>query len=81
MKEVSAMPPTMAIWLTATRRPRMPAGVISEIYIGVETEAMPMPRPPMMRKMMKVTMSLGKAVPMAEARNIAAARNIARRRP
>ena len=81
MNEVSAMPPTMAIWFTATIRPRMCAGVISAIYIGVEMEAMPMPNPPMKRKQMKVQMSFGTAVPMAEARNIAAARNMASRRP
>ena len=81
MNAVTAMPPTMAIWFTATIRPRMWAGVISAMYIGVEIEAMPMPRPPMMRKTMNVVMSSGTAVPMAEARNITAARNIASLRP
>ncbi len=81
MNAVAAMPPTMAIWLTATIRPRKCAGVISAIYIGVEMDAMPMPTPPMKRNRMKMPMSLGTAVPRAEARNISAARNIASLRP
>ena len=75
------MPPTMAIWFTATIRPRMCAGVISAIYIGVVIDAMPMPTPPRNRNRMNIWMSFGIAVPMAEARNIAAARNIAGFRP
>ena len=71
----------MAIWFTATIRPRMRAGVISAMYIGVEIEAMPMPTPPRNRKTMNVPMSCGSAVPMAEARNMRAARNMASLRP
>ena len=59
----------MAIWLTDTSRPRRCAGAISAIYIGVDMEAMPMPMPPSQRNRMKVQMSRGSAVPMAETRN------------
>ena len=71
----------MAIWLAAIKRPRIPAGVISAIYIGVEIEAMPMPRPARKRNTINNPMSLGTAVPIDEIRNIKAARNIASLRP
>ena len=71
----------MAIWLTAINRPRMCAGVISAMYIGVEIEAMPMPSPARKRKTINNQMSLGTAVPMEEIKNISAARNIASLRP
>ena len=48
------MPPTIAIWFMAIMRPRMCAGVISAMYIGVEMEAIPIPMPPMTRKTIKV---------------------------
>ena len=51
------------------------------MYIGVEIEAMPMPTPPRKRKAMKTQTSRGSAVPMAEAKNMIAARNRAGLRP
>ena len=71
----------MAIWFTDTRRPRKWAGVISAMYMGVDMEAMPMPIPPSHRNRMKVQMSRGSAVPMAEVRKSAAARSSAFLRP
>jgi hypothetical protein len=79
--EVAASPTTMAIWFTATIRPRMCAGVTSAMYMGVEMEAMPMPTPPRIRNAMKTQISRGSAVPMAEAKNIAADRSSAGLRP
>src|ERR1035441_8069926 len=75
------MPPTMAIWLMDTRRPRRCAGAISAIYMGVDMEAMPMPMPPSQRNRMKVQMSRGKEVPMAEIRKSVAAMSKAFLRP
>ena len=71
----------MAIWLTDTRRPRRCAGAISAIYMGVDMEAMPMPMPPSQRNRMKVQMSRGSEVPMAEVRKSIAARSSAFLRP
>ena len=71
----------MAIWFTATIRPRICAGVTSAMYMGVEIDAMPMPTPPRMRKRMKTEMVPGSAVPIAEAKNMAAERSSAGRRP
>jgi len=51
--------------------------VISAMYIGVASEAMPIPTPPRRRKKTKVQMTLGAAVPREEVKNIAAAKNMA----
>ena len=71
----------MATWFTDTRRPRKCAGAISAMYIGVDMEAMPMPMPPSQRNRMKVQMSRGSAVPIADTRKSTAARSNAFLRP
>jgi len=52
----------------------MRAGLISAMYMGEEMEAAPTPIPPMMRKMTKMPIVGGTAVPMAEIRNMTAPR-------
>ena len=46
-------PSTIAICCSEARRPRMRAGATSEIYIGANTLAPPMARPPRIREAMK----------------------------
>ena len=64
----------MANWLTETMRPRMRAGLISAIYIGLVIEAAPTANPQMIRKMTNWVRLLGTAVPMAETKNRTAER-------
>lgn len=71
----------MASWLRLTMRPRMRAGLISAMYIGLVMEAAPTPMPPRKRQRTNPVRVWETAVPIAEARNMTAAKIRALRRP
>ena len=75
------MPKMMANWLTETMRPRIRAGLISAMYMGLVIDAAPTPTPPTMRKTMNSVRVRGIAVPMAETRNRIAETTSTPRRP
>ena len=69
-----SIPPTIVNWLRATRRPRIPAGDISAIYIGESIEATPTASPPINRAKINSKNVLGRAERIADmAKNRAAA--------
>ena len=59
----------MANWFAETMRPRMRAGLISAMYIGLVIEAAPTANPQRMRKRTNWARLDGTAVPMAETKN------------
>src|SRR5690242_6529846 len=59
----------MVSWLTETMRPLMLAGDISAMYMGDSIDAMPTPRPPMMRKNTNQNSWCERPTPIAEMPN------------
>lgn len=60
------IPITMVSSLRQTRRPRMPAGEISAMYIGLRLDASPMARPPQIRQATNCSKVPAIPVPMLE---------------
>src|SRR6266446_1901222 len=75
------MPTTIFNWLTATSRPRRPAGAISVIYIGHTTEALPTATPPNQRKNNSAYQFQATAQPAAETKKRTASTARTGRRP
>ena len=67
------MPEMIANWFTETMRPRMRAGLISAMYIGLVMDAAPTATPQRMRNDTNSTRLRGIAVPMADTKNNTAA--------
>src|ERR1700730_727699 len=56
------MPSTIVIWFRETSRPRMPAGAISEMYIGESADANPMEAPPSILQKTNISKVLARPV-------------------
>ena len=63
------MPKMIANWLSETSRPRIRAGLISAMYIGLVIDAAPTPSPPRMRYRTNSVTLRGMAEPIAEIKN------------